>query len=427
MIYQENRDLEYKRELTDNLEKEAVAFLNSREGGRIIIGVDTKTQAVPGVDNPDNIQLQVKDRLKNNIEPSVMGLFDVIVETCENKPVIKIILAAGSEKPYYLKKYGMTSKGCFIRVGSASEPMQQNMIESFFSTRVRNSIGKMISPRQSLTFEQLKIYYLERGLKLNDAFMNNLELLTPDGKPNYAAYLLSDDNGISIQIAKYADTTRVHLTENRDYGRCSLIKACKQVLERIEVENTVFTQIGYPLRKERELINSVAVREAVINAIVHNEYSNGSCPKFEFFSDRIEITSAGGLPYGLSKDDFFAGHSAPRNKELMRVFRDLEIVEQLGSGIPRILDAYGEECFQISQNFIRLVFIYANEGVTEGVTIVMNYIMTHPGCRVPVIAEAVNIPAKSVERYIRVLKEQGKIIYSGAPKSGGYRMIMNNE
>ena len=163
----------------------------------------------------------------------------------------------------------------------------------------------MISPRQSLTFEQLKIYYLERGLKLNDAFMNNLELLTPDGKPNYAAYLLSDDNGISIQIAKYADTTRVHLTENRDYGRCSLIKACKQVLERIEVENTVFTQIGYPLRKERELINSVAVREAVINAIVHNEYSNGSCPKFEFFSDRIEITSAGGLPYGLSKDDFF--------------------------------------------------------------------------------------------------------------------------
>jgi len=132
----------------------------------------------------------------------------------------------------------------------------------------------------------------------------------------------------------------------------------------MNVENTIFTRIAVPLREERELIKGIAVREAVVNALVHNDYSNGSYPKFEFFSDRLEITSAGGLPYGLAVNDFFAGHSSPRNKEIMRVFRDLEIVEQLGSGIPRIIEAYGKDCFQLSNNFMRLVFPYA-EGLVK--------------------------------------------------------------
>jgi ATP-dependent DNA helicase RecG len=80
---------------------------------------------------------------------------------------------------------------------------------------------------------------------------------------------------------------------------------------------------------------------------------------FEFFSDRLEITSMGGLPYGVSKDDFFSGFSVPRNKEIMRVFRDLEIVEHLGSGIPRILKTYGKEAFEIRESFLRVVFKYA--------------------------------------------------------------------
>ena len=79
--------------------------------------------------------------------------------------------------------------------------------------------------------------------------MKNLELLTPEGKPNYAAYLLADDNGVSLQVAKYADTTRVNLIENRDFGKCSLVKALKGILDRMEVENTIFTKIDYPCGK----------------------------------------------------------------------------------------------------------------------------------------------------------------------------------
>ncbi|HOE09581.1 MAG TPA: ATP-binding protein, partial [Treponemataceae bacterium] len=165
----ESNRIEYKRELTDSLEKEVVAFLNYRDGGEIHIGIDNEGKSV-GIANGDNLQLIIKDRIKNNIQPSAMGLFDVILEVKDDKEVIRIIVAGGLEKPYYLRKYGMTDKGCFIRIGSASEPMTQEMIDSLYSRRVRNTIGKMESTRHNLTFEQLKIYYEARGLHLNASF-----------------------------------------------------------------------------------------------------------------------------------------------------------------------------------------------------------------------------------------------------------------
>lgn len=79
-------------------------------------------------------------------------------------------------------------------------------------------------------------------------------------------------------------------------------------------------------------------------------------PKFEIFSDRLEITSYGGLFEGMTQEDFFDGLSLPRNKELMRVYKDLGMVEQLGSGVPRILQAYNKDCFKFSENFLRMTF-----------------------------------------------------------------------
>ena len=109
------------------------------------------------------------------------------------------------------------------------------------------------------------------------------------------------------------------------------------------------------------------MREAIINAFVHSDYTKEIHPKFEVFSDRLEISSAGSLPEGLSEEEFFEGFSVPRNKEIMRVFKDLELVEQLGSGIPRILEYYDKECFHFSDNFLRMVFP-AVEEVTPQVT-----------------------------------------------------------
>jgi predicted HTH transcriptional regulator len=180
--------------------------------------------------------------------------------------------------------------------------------------------------------------------------------LTEEGKFNYAAYLLSDTNNISVKVAKYAGNDRVELIENNEYGYCSLVKATKQVLDKIQLENKTLTEITYIERKEKRLWALIALREAIINAFVHSDYTKETPPKFEIFNDRIEITSAGGIPEDLSKEEFFEGYSVPRNKEIMRVFKDLDLVEHLGSGIPRILESYGQDCFRVSDNFLRITF-----------------------------------------------------------------------
>lgn len=137
---------------------------------------------------------------------------------------------------------------------------------------------------------------------------------------------MADVNNVSIKVAKYKGLNRVELIENNEYGYCSLIKATKNVLDKIGVENTTFATITSKQRIERRLWNPIALQEAIYNAIVHNNYTREVPPKFEIFDDRIEITSAGSLPEGLSEADFFEGVSIPRNKELMRVYRDLELV-----------------------------------------------------------------------------------------------------
>jgi len=419
----ENSRVEFKSKLTDELEKEVVAFLNA-DGGVIYIGRD-ETKAYK-LNNIDEIQLKIKDRLKHNISPSILGLFDIVTEEFNGEKIIKINIASGSEKPYYIKKRGMSEKGCFIRIGSSSEPMNAKMIEELFSKRVRVSLRNIVSPRQDLTFEQLHIYYASKNYKLNKNFAKNLELLTDDGKYNYIAYLLADENGVSIKVAKYRGTDRVDLIENNEYGYTSLIKATKAVLDKLDIENTTFAKITPKERIETNLWDKVAIREAVINAVIHNDYTNEVPPKFEIFDDRLEITSAGGLPLGLSKEEFFSGVSNPRNREIMRIYKDLGMVEQLGSGIPRILRSYSKESFIFMSNFIRMVF-YKNESIGGSISTpiggsidtqiylsdrqkdIIDLIKQNPKISYRKMAQILDIADSAVKKHLNKLKEMGLI------------------
>ena len=353
----ETNRIENKEQLNEDFEQEVIAFLNYKEGGIIYVGINKNGQVV-GVENTDLTQLQIKDRIKNNIQPSTLGLFDVTVETIDNKEIIKVIISSGTEKPYYLRKKGRTPEGCYIRVGSSKERMTERMIDDMYSKRIKNTLKEIDSPRQELTFNQLKIYYEEHGLKLNDNFLQNLDLLTSEGKYNYNAFLLADENNVSIKLVKYLGTNKMDLVENQEYGYRCIITATQRILDRLDAENTVYAKIEYKGRKEVEMIDKAALKEAVINAIVHNDYSYGNSPIIELYSDRIEITSAGGLPQELSQEEFLEGVTAPRNKELIRVFKDVDLIENIGSGVLRILDAYDKSCFKFMDHFLRVTFKY---------------------------------------------------------------------
>lgn len=357
----EDETTEFKRELTDSLEKEVVAFLNSQKGGDIYIGVEDNG-TVLGVQNPDKLQLLIVDRIRNNILPNTLGFFDVVIKEIDNKQVLHIIVARGTERPYYLKKYGLSPAGAYLRIGSGKQQLTTAMIDHLLASRSRNSLRNIPSPRANLTFNQLKIYYEEKGFAINSSFLDSLDLYTSSGQFNYVAYLLADRNSVSIKVAKFAGTDKVDLIENEEYGFCSLIKATNRVLDKLQIENRTFTKVtGAAERLERRMIEERALREAIINAFIHNDYTFEVPPVFEIYSNRLAVISYGGLVAGLSREDFLAGRSMPRNRELMRVFRDLDMVEQLGSGMNRMLGAYSPDIFKLSENFLEVSFDFASE------------------------------------------------------------------
>ena len=437
----EEQTVEYKLILNDRFERSAVAFLNSRTGGSIYIGINDDG-TVAGVKDPDLVQLQIADRLKNNISPSVLGLYDIVLEKREDKDCIKVIFSSGPEKPYYIKQKGMTTEGCFIRVGSQTQNLTAQMIENLFARRARNNIRLIESPRQDLTFNQLKIYYEEHKKPLNEQFANTLEFYTPDKKYNILAYLFADQNGVSIKVAKYKGTDKVDLIENEEYGYCSILKATDRVLDKLRIEDRTFTKITPKFREETPMYEFVATREAVINAFVHNDYTDLMTPVFELFSDRLEITSYGGLIDGMTKEELVSGISRPRNREIMRIYKDMELVEQLGSGMNRMLKSYKPDIFKVSPNFFHVVLYYqrektqekASDGVTSCPEIAQScpeiagetfaYIKQNPYATIKEISRALGISERTVKNHIALLR--GTFIQRSGSDTKGFWQILKN-
>ena len=429
-LLDETNRIEYKQELTDDLEREVVAFLNYSEGGEIYIGIDKNNNAF-GVKDIDLTQRKIVDRIKNNILPATIGLFDVVVEMIDGIQVIKIAIPSGIEKPYYLRSKGMSPAGCFLRVGSSVQQMTTAQIDALYAKRIPIRLSNLPSPRHKLTFRQLKIYYSEKEMELNDEFLSSLDLLDENGRYNYAAYLLADENGVSVKVAKYAGTSKVDLIENEEYGYRCLITATNRVLDKLRVENKTFAKITPTTRLERSMIDETALKEAWINSIVHNDYSREVPPVVEIFSDRLTITSYGGLPQGLSRENFFRCRSLPRNRELMRVFKDVGLVEHLGSGMGRILKAYDQSIFTFEDNFLIATFPFAdgftlpngNVNGNERVNMILLCVKQNPNFTLDQIAENTGLPKRTISREMKVLQDAGTVRRVGSPKTGYWEVI----
>lgn len=438
----ENSRVEFKTKLVDDLEENIIGFLNSKDGGNIYIGVADNGKIIGLNGNIDLLQRKIKDRIISNIEPSVLGLFDIEVLETDNKKYLNIIVARGLEKPYHLKGMGMTPDSCFIRIGSSNERMDEHLINKLFRERTKNSLKNIVSPNQNLTFRDLKIYYTEKGFDVGENFEKQLDFYTADGKYNYVAYLLADENRVSIKVAKYAGPDVDELIENYEFGYCSLVKATHRVLEKFITENKIFAKITYPERKEQPMYDYKAVREVIINAIVHNDWSNEYPPKFEFFSDRLEVSSFGGIQNEFTEEEFLQGYSAPKNPELMRVFKDLELVEHLGTGIRRILKRYDKSIYRFFPHFIIVSikynennFKYNNQNVNvmpylnltkvqEGI---ISLIEDRPSITQEEMAKLLGVTSRTIRNHIKYLVDKEYIIRIGADKNGKWAVTKGVE
>jgi len=428
---QENNRIEYKRELNDRFERAIVSFLNYAGGGEVIIGADNDGNPV-GVTDTDAEQLKIVDRIRNNIRPQTLGLFDVVQSKIDGEDIIRVIVSCGQQRPYYIRKYGMSEKGCFIRVGSSSQPMSEQMIEELIAKRQQITLQTMPSPRQNLTFKQLCIYYEEKNLEPTEQFIESLDMRQSNGEFNYAAYLLADDNGVSIKVAAYAGTDKVDLLETREYGNRCIITATQRILDRLDSENRTFAKITSKNRIEKERVNTIALREVVINAIVHNDYTKG-VPLVEIFTDRIVVTSCGGLVEGLTESDFFKCRSMPRNRELMRVFRDMELVEQIGSGMSRILKAYDRSIFELTPSFTVVTFPFEEAfispngkmtgGITDRAKTALDVIKETPTATIAQLAELTGKSQRTISRELKEYKDAVLIRREGARRNGRWIVL----
>jgi predicted HTH transcriptional regulator len=238
-----------------------------------------------------------------------------------------------------------------------------------------------------------------------------------------------------FEVEKLRCRDKVDLIENEEYGYCCLLKATDRVLEKLLIENKTFVKITSKTRLERKMADPAALREAVINGIVHNEFHQEVPPVVEIYSDRLTITSHGGLIEGLGKEDFFNCISKPRNRVLMRVFKDAGMVEQLGSGMSRILKAYDRSIFHFSDHFLIVTFPFdktftvsndtVNDTVKKEPTInrILMTINADPSITIDGLVTSLGKSRSTVLREIKKLKEAGILKRNGSDKSGKWQII----
>ena len=441
MKYYESNRLELKEKLNDKFIRAVVAFLNT-DGGRILIGV-TDDGTVVGVNEVDKTLKQIADIITAQIEPSPTDSVKTEILMEEGKVLVSVSVLKGIKPIYCIKKYGFSSVGCPVRVGSTCREMTEEQIANRYKLKFLNNdlITEAVTNLPLLSFRSLKQYYLDKGYRLNeDNFETNLCLIAPSGKYNIMGELLSDNNRYSLIYVKFRGLDKASISQRTDYGQRSLIFAYEQLMNRIASENICTTDTTIRPRKDTYLYDYDCVKEAVINAIVHNDWLISE-PQVSFYTDRLEVFSHGGLPHGLTKEEFFRGISKPRNLRLMKIFSDLDIVEHTGHGVPTIIRKYGKEVFDITDNHIMVTIpfersvlnevIQNNVGINVATNVdinktekdIMEIILREPRATYGVIAEKIEKTPKTVERNLSKLKEKGYVIRQGSKKSGWWKVI----
>ena len=340
-------------EYTDVICKEIVAFLNAT-GGTIIIGVKDDGTVV-GVGKIDETFRKISDIITTQIEPNPQDEVSSELRFEDGKTLIAINVSKGIKHIYCQKKYGFSSVGCPIRVGTTCKEMTSEQIRIRYENKFVNSeyMLKKRSTLSDLSFKELKIYYSEKGYHLDDNnFEANLNLRNQNGEYNLLAELLADQNNIPLIFVKFKGSDKAAISERNDYGYRCILTSYERIKNRLQAENICISDTTVRPRIDTYLFDYDSVNEAILNALVHNDWTITE-PQISMFDDRLEILSHGGLPNGMTKKQFFDGISKPRNATLMRIFLNMGLTEHTGHGIPTIVKNYGEKVFEIEDNYIR--------------------------------------------------------------------------
>ena len=195
----ETSQVEWKREFTEDLKKELVAFANT-QGGELLVGI-ADDGSVLGVTSPDKVSAQITNMIRDAIRPDMSLITYVEIEYREEKPIIRVRVNRGTKRPYYITKKGMTSAGVYVRQGNTSAPASKDAIREMIRETDGYSFESYLSFDQNLTFEYCRKIFAERNIQFEKNQMQTLKIINFDGLYTNLGLLLSDQCFHSIQFA----------------------------------------------------------------------------------------------------------------------------------------------------------------------------------------------------------------------------------
>lgn len=343
MKFLESETTEMKEEYTPGIKKEIVAFANSK-GGILYIGVSDDGR-IMGLDDIDFVMAQLSNAIRDGIRPDLTLFTEIEVLREENKSLIKVTVQQGTKRPYYLSENGLKPSGVYLRTGASSAPASEDSIRSLIKMTDGDSFESNRSLDQDLTFHGLTKESLNRKLELSEIQMENLGLMTSDKLYTNLSLLVSDQCRHSIKFAVFQGEDK-DVFKDRKEMTGSLFTQLADTYRLIDFYNGTKATFHDLLRTDRRDYPQDALREVLLNAMIHRDYSFSGSTLINLYSDRFEIISLGGLVPGLSLEAAMIGASQTRNEKLAALFYRFKLVEAYGTGISKILKAYEKEDFQ---------------------------------------------------------------------------------
>ncbi len=444
MKYKESETRELKKSTSEL--KEAVvsiaAMLNKHKKGELYFGINNDGTVV-GLTISGKTIRDVSKTISDHIEPKIYPKVEKI--TIGNKDCIKVAFQ-GEDAPYLA--YGRA----YIRVGDEDRHLSAKELENMFLKKKNEKVSwksKVSGHTVKDVNENVLRQYVSKAQSVGrldfdfesvKTTLNKLNMIQGNRLLNACEVLFCNENKMEVQTAVFAGTDKTTFLDIKKF-QGTLFDMLEKSEQYISEHINWRVKFGKMKREKIPEVPIKAAREALVNSFCHRDYAIPKGNEIAIFKDRVEIYNPGAFPEGFTPEDFIKGkeRSILRNPLIAETLYKSKEIEKWGSGLRRIYEECGLHEVKVEFETLKSGFMVVfyrdlaikkkeglqegggiSEGISEGIKSLLTYIENNPGKRINIIAQEMNKPAKTIERWIKKLREKGKIEFRGSKKAGGY-------